>query len=77
MPTQKTRVNISLPPDIETMLVQLAARDRVPVAAKALELLKEALELEEDRVCSTIIDARMKNAKKFYSHEEVWKKFMK
>ena len=77
MPTTKTRINISLPSEIEEILSLLAKRDEVPVATKALELLKEALELEEDKLDSAIFEARMKNVKKWYSHQEVWNKFLK
>ena len=76
MPTQKARINLSVPDDIHKLLIKLAKRDDVPVAAKTLELLKEAIELEEDRVMSTIAELRMKNTTKWHSFDEVWKEYM-
>ena len=44
----KTRINISAPKPVLTALRSLARRDDMPVAAKTLELVKYALEMEED-----------------------------
>jgi hypothetical protein len=76
MPTTKARINLSVPEDIRQLVVKLAKRDDVPVATKTLQLLKEALELEEDRVLSAIADTRIKNATKWHSFDDVWKEYM-
>ncbi len=69
----KKRINISVPADIDRILTQLAKRDDVPVAAKTLELIKQALEVEEDRVFDVIATARETKDAHYLSHDEVWK----
>lgn len=73
MPTTKKRINISLPRDTERALAQLAKRDRVPQATKALALLEFALEVAEDEIWDTLASQRDTKGTKFLSHEEVWK----
>ncbi len=77
MPTQKQRINISVPADIHQLLITLAKRDDVPVATKTLQLLKEALELEEDRVLSAIADIRLSQKHKWIPFDQVWKEHIK
>ena len=76
MPTDKTRINISVTDETEKILKDLAKRDDVPVATKALELLRKAIELEEDKILSTIATARDKKGTKYISQDKVWAKFM-
>ncbi|KKW02020.1 MAG: hypothetical protein UY36_C0012G0003 [Parcubacteria group bacterium GW2011_GWA1_49_11] len=74
MPTTKTRINITADKDIERSLVAAAKRDGVPTASKAAELLRLALELEEDLALSAIADERLTGKKiKWLSHKQVWK----
>ena len=72
MPTTKTRINITLPKMVETALLKIAERDRVPTATKASELLQLALEIEEDRVWDEISSKRDENKVKFVSHDKAW-----
>jgi predicted DNA-binding protein len=72
MSTMKKRVNITLSPDMEKTLTRLAKRDRVPEAAKVVELLGVALEIEEDVILDSVASKRLKNLKKPLSHKEVW-----
>ena len=74
MPTTKARINITADKDIERSLAAAAKRDGVPKASKAAELLRLALDLEEDLLLSAIADERLaqKNIK-WLSHKEVWK----
>lgn len=56
-------------------LKRLAKRDQKPVATKVVDLIEEALELEEDLMLSKIADDRLKNYKgPWLSHDEVWGK---
>ena len=73
MATIKKRVNISIPKSTEDVLSKLAKRDQVPQATKAAELLRYAIELEEDRVLNNIAAAREAEGSKLLSHKEVWK----
>jgi hypothetical protein len=72
MSTTKKRINLSIGGDVEKMLGMLAKRDRVPQATKATELLRIALEIEEDQVWATIAGKRDKKIAHFVSHEKAW-----
>jgi len=72
MPTTKKRINISLAPDIEQALSRTAKRDNVPEATKAGELLRLALEIEEDAALTTIATHRERTQTKRISHAHVW-----
>ena len=69
----KKRINISVSADIDRILINLAKRDDVPVAAKTLELIKKAIEAEEDFVLDAIATARDTKDARYFSHEEAWK----
>lgn len=72
MATTKKRINISVSDAVEEAVATLAKRDRVPQATKAAELLKLALEIEEDTYFSKVAEERMKDTSGFISHEEAW-----
>lgn len=57
---------------MEAVLTKLARRDAVPRAAKAVELLRVAMELEEDIALSKLAELRDTKDAKFLTHEEVW-----
>lgn len=74
MATSKKRLNISLSPEMEKIIKLSAKRDSVPEATKAAELLKLALEIEEDAAFSMVIKDRLATPKdKYVSHTEAWK----
>lgn len=73
MATTKARINISVSPDVERALKGVARRDRIPTATKAAQLLRLALEIEEDRVLDAIATERDTPNAKFISHEKAWK----
>ena len=58
--------------DLEKMLSDIAKRDRVPQATKATELLRVALEIEEDRAWARIAEKRDKKEARFASHKKAW-----
>lgn len=72
MPTEKKRLNLSLPDTLDRVLTKVAARDRVPAATKAVELLQIALEQEEDVVWSRLAGLRDKRGAHFVSHHDAW-----
>ncbi|MFZ2719694.1 MAG: toxin-antitoxin system, antitoxin component [Minisyncoccia bacterium] len=75
MATAKTRINISVSKTTRDILRALAKRDETPVASKVVDLLEEAIELEEDRYFAKIAEERLRNHKgKWLTHEEVWGK---
>ena len=59
MATVKTRINISVSKSTRDALKALAKRDQEPIATKAVRLLEEALELEEDAYLSAIARERL------------------
>ncbi len=74
MATTKRRLNITLAPDVEKIITRIAKRDRMPEATKVAQLVEQALELEEDAAWEKLAEERFKNAKKWLTHDEVWKK---
>jgi hypothetical protein len=73
MATLKRRINISADKDVESSLVSAAKRDGVPVATKAAELLRLALEIEEDLALAAVAEQRMKYKGKGIPHKLAWK----
>ena len=72
MTTVKKRINLSIESDIEEMLKKIALRDRVPQATKAAELLRIALETEEDQIWASVAEKRDQKGERFVSHEKAW-----
>ena len=50
----------------------LAKRDQVPRVTKAVDLLKTALEIEEDRVWDMLASKRDTKSAKFIPHKKAW-----
>jgi hypothetical protein len=73
MPTTKTRLNITLSPEMETAVKELAARDKISRAGKVTELLRTALEIEEDGVWNKLAEKRDLRGVKFVPHKKAWR----
>ena len=73
MPTIKKRINITISRDDDRALPLLALRDQKPEATKASELLRLALEIEEDRALGAIAARRDTPRAKFLTHRQVWR----
>lgn len=73
MPTDKTRINVSLPAHVEKILDRLAKRDDIPRATKALELIRSAMETDEDEIWDALASQRDVKKAKFVSHSSAWK----
>jgi predicted DNA-binding protein len=71
MATTKKRINITMSPEMEEILTLLAQRDQVPEATKAAELLRDAMETEEDAVLARIAEERDTEDAEYISFEEV------
>ncbi len=69
----KTRINISAPKPMVTALKSLARRDDMPLAAKTLELVKYALEMEEDFMLGEIAINRESRTKRWIGHQNAWR----
>ncbi|MBU4536539.1 hypothetical protein KJ603_00680 [Patescibacteria group bacterium] len=72
MTTLKKRINISVSDPVNKALMELSKRDEVPVATKVGELLKIALEIEEDFYFEKIASKRDPKDSIYIPHEEVW-----
>ncbi len=72
MPTTKTRINLSVTPELTDILEKIAARDQVSLSAKTLELVRIGLELEEDLALLEQVHPRDKSKSPFLSHGAVW-----
>ena len=73
MTTTKRRINISADNKTESVLVAIARRDKVPVATKAAELLRWAIEFEEDTMLTKLAEERMSKGGKMVPHHLAWK----
>ena len=59
--------------DVERAVSRLSRRDDVPEATKTGELVRLALELEEDIVLDRLAARRDTPNARFVSHKSVWK----
>lgn len=75
MATTKKRLNITLDKETQEFIAILAKRDAVPEATKAAQLLREAIEIEEDKIWLEIAESRDTPDAEYISEKEVWKKF--
>lgn len=73
MSTQKHRINLSVPTQLDRALHRLATRDEQSVTTKALDLLTRAVEIEEDEALLAVAERREKKKAKFVSHEKAWR----
>jgi hypothetical protein len=73
MPSIKTRINLTVPSEVERDLQRIAKRDDRSLATVALDLLRRALILEEDDVLLDIAAGREKKHATFVSHARAWK----
>ena len=74
MPTQNPRVNVVLDNFLYQNVRLLAEKDNVSLSAKVRDLLKEALEIQEDIALSAFAEKREKscNDSKALTHDDVW-----
>lgn len=72
MPTTKYRVNLSVPPELKQSLQRLAKRDRTTLSSKALELVQQAIAIEEDAGLLQLAKIREKTKGKYVTHDSAW-----
>jgi hypothetical protein len=74
MPAKNPRINVVLENPLYQTVRFLAERDGVSLSTKVRDLLKEALEIEEDFHLARFSENREKSLKKSLplSHEETW-----
>ncbi len=74
MPTRNPRINVVLEKPLYSNVERLAERDGVSLSLKVRDLVKEALEIEEDIGLAHLGETREMtfNRKKALKHDEVW-----
>ena len=74
MPATNPRVNVVLEEPVYEGLRRWAKRDGVSLSLKVRDLVKEALEVEEDRALARLAEKRERtlDKKKALSHTQVW-----
>lgn len=71
MPTAKKRINLTVSKDIDEALMLLAKKENTSLSAKAVDLIKTALELEEDINLDLIATKREESAE-YINHNNAW-----
>jgi hypothetical protein len=74
MPAKNPRINVVLEEPVYNSVERLARKDKVSLSLKVRDLVKEALEIEEDIALSQFAETREKTftKKKSLKHDEVW-----
>ena len=74
MPTTKPRINIILEEPLYKTVEELAERDGVSLSLKARDLIRDALEIQEDIALAAFASEREKTLRKSKAlkHDEVW-----
>ena len=74
MPTKNPRINVVLEKPLYRSVEHLAKRDGLSLSLKVRDLVREALEIEEDIALATLAKSREKTFKKkrALTHEKVW-----
>ena len=74
MPTKNPRINVVLEKPLYRSVEHLAKKEGVSLSLKVRDLIKEALEMEEDTALSKFAEKREKTFRKAKAlkHSEVW-----
>lgn len=74
MPSKNPRVNTVLPPNVYATVARLAKREGVSMSHKVNDLVREALDLEEDLGLDAIAAKRLASKGRSISHDEMKKR---
>jgi hypothetical protein len=72
MPTKNPCIQVMLDHETNGLLANLAAARHRSLSAVAADLIREALELEEDRLLSAHGEARLAATREWVSHDAAW-----
>ena len=74
MPTKSPRINVVLEKPLYQTIERLANRDGISLSLKVRDLVREALEIEEDIALAGFAEARERTISglKPLRHDEVW-----
>lgn len=73
MPTVKRRISICVDDQLFDELAARAEEEQRPVASLGLDLIRRAMQLEEDAYFSKVSDSRVAKKEKRVSHSKAWK----
>ena len=74
MPTNRPRIQVTLDEDTGDRLSMLAAGQGRPLSATAAELIRQALDLQEDMYLSQASEARLAGDDgRRITHEDAWR----
>jgi hypothetical protein len=73
MATNKKRINVTLDSELEFLIENLAKRDQMSQSSKAVQLIRMAIELDEDEVLNQLAERRDLEKAKFVDHDQAWK----
>jgi len=74
MPSSNPRLNVVLDRELQKDLWLAAKRRGKSLSAAAAELLRDALERDEDLFLARLSESREKTSKRTYSDEEAWQR---
>lgn len=74
MPSKNPRINIVVDPPVYAQIEQLAERRGISLSMAARDLIRDALEMEEDAALAELASEREATFREdtALSHEEVW-----
>ena len=74
MPAKNPRINVVLEKPLYNAIERLATKEGVTLSTKVRDLIKEALEIEEDVALSEFAEIRERSLtkSKLLKHNEVW-----
>lgn len=73
MISTKYNIKLTVPADVNHALKRLAIRDKSNIASKTLELVKFALDFEEDEILLNIANKRETKKIRLITHANAWK----
>ncbi len=72
MPTAKKRINVTIDDETYKVLEKLSQKRAKSISSVSLNLIEQALELQEDLHFSRIADERLIKREKRISHRKTW-----
>lgn len=72
MPTRKRRINITVDDETYNELEQLSASREQSLSRLSLDLIEQALELQEERWFGELADERLSRNEKRVAHQDAW-----
>ena len=73
MPSVKKRINLTVDDKTYSVLKSLSGKKQQKVSTVSLDLIQQALELQEDIYFSKVADKRLSQKQKRVSHNKAWR----